>query len=69
MTQSLLSVHVTAGGPTCTTANIRDRESPCLTARSVCSEEEADAQTVLTDVTKLLRSEFSFSGITIQVER
>lgn len=44
MTQSLLSVHVTA-------------------------EEEADAQIVLTNVTKLLHSEFHFSGITVQVER
>lgn len=35
----------------------------------VSSGEEADAQTVLTHVTKLLHSEFSFSGVTVQVER
>uniref|UniRef100_H2SRN1 Probable proton-coupled zinc antiporter SLC30A3 n=1 Tax=Takifugu rubripes TaxID=31033 RepID=H2SRN1_TAKRU len=35
----------------------------------VTAEEEADAQTVLTNVTNLLRSEFSFSGVTVQVER
>lgn len=35
----------------------------------VSSEEEADAQIVLMKATKLLRSEFSFSSVTIQVER
>ncbi|XP_073339950.1 proton-coupled zinc antiporter SLC30A2-like [Pagrus major] len=35
----------------------------------VAAEEEADTQIVLMKATKLLRSEFSFSGITIQVER
>lgn len=32
-------------------------------------EEDADAQVVLVKATKLLRSEFGFSSITIQVER
>uniref|UniRef100_A0A671WA84 Probable proton-coupled zinc antiporter SLC30A3 n=2 Tax=Sparus aurata TaxID=8175 RepID=A0A671WA84_SPAAU len=35
----------------------------------VAAEEEADTQIVLMKATKLLRSEFSFSSITIQVER
>ncbi|KAG8013152.1 Zinc transporter 2 [Nibea albiflora] len=35
----------------------------------VAAEREADAQIVLTKATKLLRSEFGFSGVTIQVER
>ncbi|CAG13210.1 unnamed protein product [Tetraodon nigroviridis] len=34
----------------------------------VTAEEEADARMVLTNVTKLLRSEFSFSDVTVQVE-
>lgn len=35
----------------------------------VSSEEDADTQIVLMKATKLLRSEFGFSSITIQVER
>ncbi|TKS87026.1 Zinc transporter 2 [Collichthys lucidus] len=35
----------------------------------VAAEREADAQIVLTKATNLLRSEFGFSGVTIQVER
>lgn len=35
----------------------------------VSTEEEVDTQIVLMKATKLLRSEFSFSSITIQVER
>ncbi|XP_068194843.1 proton-coupled zinc antiporter SLC30A2-like [Antennarius striatus] len=35
----------------------------------LAADEDADMQTVLTEATTLLRSEFSFSSITIQVER
>lgn len=72
MTHALLSVHVTAGRPT----HMQDRGvtlpfdwNPADWKFFVSSEEEADAQTVLTNVTNLLRSEFSFSGVTVQVER
>ncbi|XP_070698689.1 proton-coupled zinc antiporter SLC30A2-like [Pempheris klunzingeri] len=41
----------------------------CLLSVHVATEEDADAQTVLAKSTKLLRSEFGFSSITIQVER
>ncbi|XP_076605169.1 proton-coupled zinc antiporter SLC30A2-like [Chaetodon auriga] len=41
----------------------------CLLSVHVATEEAADPQIVLTKATKLLRSEFGFSSITIQVER
>lgn len=41
---------------------------PLLSAH-VITEEEADSQLVLIKATDLLRSEFGFSNVTIQVER
>uniref|UniRef100_A0A8C4IFP0 Probable proton-coupled zinc antiporter SLC30A3 n=1 Tax=Dicentrarchus labrax TaxID=13489 RepID=A0A8C4IFP0_DICLA len=43
--------------------------SHSLLSVHVAAEEEADAQIVLMKATKLVRSEFGFSSITIQVER
>uniref|UniRef100_UPI003AAF47A3 proton-coupled zinc antiporter SLC30A2-like n=1 Tax=Centroberyx gerrardi TaxID=166262 RepID=UPI003AAF47A3 len=43
--------------------------SHSLLSVHVAIEEDADTQTVLTKATTLLRSEFGFSSITIQVER
>ena len=43
--------------------------NPLVCAAGVCSGETADHQGVLRDVTATLRSEFGFSGATVQVER
>nr|XP_019953550.1 PREDICTED: zinc transporter 2-like [Paralichthys olivaceus] len=43
--------------------------SDALLSVHVVTEKDADSQIVLTKATKLLRSEFSFSSITVQVER
>lgn len=70
-TRRLLSVHVSAGGPpTRTLANPRGREAPRLDVScSASSEEDADAQVLLADATKLLRAELGFWAVTVQVER
>ncbi|AWP16139.1 putative zinc transporter 2-like [Scophthalmus maximus] len=43
--------------------------SNALLSVHVVTDEDADSQIVLTEATELLRSEFGFSGVTIQVER